>query len=450
MINIRTFVGVILGDIFMNLKRKNMNMININDRSDVILTAIFIIISVICYYYYSRRSIEDMVFLASLIWYFVVNLYITKIKIFSGLGLFIVYLFCYVQIGYLMQDYYSYYESLSKVSQNIIMMYNFIMPVIIYLGFNKKKIKVTELKQVQYQRSWIFLLFLAGVAAISLFFLSVGSIPLFASDGENFRVEAVQGRGFLVIIAATCFQVSTVLAYKKTDRIMFVMVGVPLLLGTGFRSSALSLILLSFLVYQVGYGRRFLLKSVFIVIFLLFLYALIGVIRSSTNWQFNTLYMPIMWRFYVNSSNFNMIVERYPINELQLGLSFFKDFSVILPGAQKSFMLQLKDIMNVYFAGGSITPTVFGEGYYNWGLIGAILWPILVTWFIANQDYKFKKRYPAGIYYILAFSIAGFSTTSLASVCINTIIPVMLVYYVLTYLNRHYKLRVFGRRKSEK
>lgn len=413
------------------------NRIRINWKSDTVVAALLICAVLFCYFEFSVKSILIDLYILSLFWYIFLLFYVVKIRVFSGIGLYVIYLFCFVQSGILMQDvYFSFHNNVVYA----ILLYNFISPFLVMLFPYLNLLKRKELKQCFISEQWTMLLFLTGVVSIFIFFVWVGTIPLFADDAENFRVQALAGKGFLVIIAATCFKISILVTSDRFLRLVRTIFGVALLLGTGYRSQALEIVLVVFLTYWIGVGKKYIINGGLIVILLGGAYSLVGVVRSGMSWSWSGLYKPALWRLYVNTNNFNTIYELFPRSQFQYGRSFLNDLSVVLPGAQTTFMTQLKDIMGVYFDGGSLTPSVFGEGYYNWGMLGAILWPMVVLFVVMLIDIFNKKFVDSRGYYVISFALVGFSTTSFVPVLVNAYIPLILVYFTLAFFSKKYRL----------
>ncbi len=411
--------------------------IKINFISDRIVTFFLSMIVVWCYVNYSTRDILSFCYAGSLVYFLCFVFVLIKVRVFSGLGLYIVYMFSFVQIGILMQGLYFRFD---KSIIHIILIYNFLAPLILLCVQYIKRVERIKLNDMHISQFWVTILFYFGSAINVLYFSLVGVIPLFADDAENFRVEAMAGRGFLIIIAATTIKIAIVLTLNNKKRLSRMVIGCMLLLGTGFRSQALEIILILFLTYWIGKSKRYLLKGSVIIMFLSALYALVGVTRAGISWSWNKLYLPVIWRFYVNTYNFNTIYKLFPKDMIQYGRAFFNDIKVILPGAQTTFMLQLKNIMHISFSGGSLTPSVFGEGYYNFGVVGAIVWPLVVLLFVHYIDEFNRKHIDSRIYYVLSFALVGLSTTSFIPVILNAYFPQLLVFLFIRYLSKKYTI----------
>ena len=426
-------------------KKLENNNIMINDRHDFFIFLVLIFISIIIYFNLSNHTSIEKLYLLSLVWYISFNFIVLKVKWFSGLGLYLIYLLAYVQFAVLMGGYYSYYTELNSKTIYTIMIYNFISPLFLIplkkiCHFNK-----IDLKKLNVQESWLRVVFFIGIISMITFYAWNGYIPLLAQDAENARVTSVLGKGFLIIIANNCFLTSMSLSNNKKLIYSSLLIGGMLLVGTGYRSQLLVLIIVFFLVNIVGRGKKFIALGIITITLILTLYAVIGLYRSSTSFKLSTLYMPILWRFFVNLDNYNILINTYPLSLLQYGKTFLNDLLVVLPGHSQTFILELKNIINYNFPGGSMTPSVFGEGYYNWGILGTILWPIFNLYFVSIIDNFNKKHVPNGLYFVVSFSLTNLATSSFIPPLINNYLPSILLLYIVVALNKKYKLNLSGR-----
>lgn len=428
---------------FAHVIKRQIDSIRINKRYDKLIAFVLMIASIYFFKKYTMQSTDELVYMISLVWYLIFIFLVLNVRMFTGTGFYVLYLLVFVQYGMLLSDYFNVH--IDHRTYLAITIYNFISPaVLVYSRVLLKKGKNrerTELKTVKISDKWITILFYFSCFIIFLFFLSVGTIPLFASDAENFRVSAVGGKGFLVIIASSCFSVSILLTKIPKKMFIRMLICAALLFGTGYRGNSLSLILLVFLTYWVGKRKRFLLQMVGILLGIAMLYTVIGQIRRGGSWRAETIFLPVIWRIYVNSSNLNTIFVNYPLNQLMYGRSFFIDLAILLPGAQDSFMLQLKRIMGLTFNGGSFTPTVFGEAYVDFGFIGAIIWPMIVFLIVSILDEEFKRKIDGRMYFALSYNLTGLATSSFFSCLTMGLIPQVLVYYTIIYLSKRFKIK---------
>lgn len=416
----------------LRLKDKEKHIINASE--DGVITVALLMMEVLLLIFFSDKSWLSYFYFFSIVYFIVMVFYVIKIKIFTGIGLQCTYMIFFVQSGVLMQKL---YYGLNEDAVFILMAYNILAPFVLMLShpISKKKHN-KELRRIDFKQSYVFIMFCVAVLSMLVFYFSAGFIPLFASDGENARVAAMAGRGKYVVVAANLFSFSILLTEGRMRRFYRLIIACVLLIGTGYRSSMLELLLLYFIVYGIGDKKKYFVKTGVTVIGLCFCYAIFGVIRSGIEWNVYSLYKPVLWRFFVNTSNLSAIIEHFPVNQLTYGSSIIQDISVILPGAQETFMTSLKTIMNYQFAGGSLTPTIFGEGYYSWYFIGAILWPLIVLAFVCKVDRYCQKRVDGRVYYIFAYSLLGFTTSSVVPVLLNTFLPTLFIYIIFKIIGK--------------
>ena len=85
----------------------------------------------------------------------------------------------------------------------------------------------------------------------------------------------------------------------------------------------------------------------------------------------------------MNVYNLNEIVSYFPKRvDFYYGKSFLNDFSVAIPGSKVDFLgKELKNLLELDFAGEGVTVTAPGEGYVNFGIFGVIIHAAFL-WFI--------------------------------------------------------------------
>lgn len=122
--------------------------------------------------------------------------------------------------------------------------------------------------------------------------------------------------------------------------------------------------------------------------------------------------------------------------DYQKGKTFFINFEIIKPGQNDDFTIWLKKAINIEFDGGGVTPTLFGEGYLNFGYLGNIIYFIIIALMVNKLDkmyYKSKNVYFVTffIWIILSSVRGGFSN----SLIILTIFSIVNAYIWLVFKN---------------
>lgn len=410
-----------------------------NKKYDSKIINILIILMMILYLQNFNDSIL-LFYTLSLLFYFIVIFKLGKTPIFSMTGLYCVYMYVFVQIGVYLQEYFEIYLNNKVII--IMMIYNFIFPIILILwkymmNFGKHEAFKTIKTDFISNR----ILFTIGMCIFGIFFYKSGGLILFMNNAENVRISAVSGMGFLVVLGTQFLNISTLTEKREKVRIIYLIISIITMFGTGFRSQALYLIAMYYIIYHINTNKANIIKIVIITIVISLLYAYIGIIRSGLeNWTFFTLYKPVIWRTFVNTSNFSDILNLYPEELFTVGSSYVNDLLTLLPGPQKTYILKLKDILNIQFDGGSLTPSIFGEGYYNFGLLGSIVIPILVGITILKIDYFSRKYLSIEIYLVLSFLMVGISTTGIMPVLLYSILPLIFVCCVHKCIVYYFKI----------
>jgi oligosaccharide repeat unit polymerase len=376
-------------------------------------------------------------YLLSIIIYLSVVFKVAKIESFSVTGMYVVYMYFFVQLGIFLQKVFIQFHSQTVV---IMIIYNLIFPILLYIGKHIFYLKDNLIMQrIKYSSRNIFLLFMIGFFMLVFYFYLSGGIILLNQDAENFRVEAVKGKGMFIVGGMSLLRIASLMEENKLRRRVYILIAFLMIVGTGFRSQALSLILVGFIIYDFSKNKAKIMPMVLLGFSIMVLYSLIGIFRRGmTQWSILSIYKPFIWRLYVNTYNFNNIMLKYPKDQFMLGETYINDLLTLLPGSQETFIMKLKSILGIEFAGGSLTPSVFGEGYYNFGLVGAVIIPLLYGILILILDHLLRKKVDRKIYYILGFQIAGCSTTGLIPVIIYGFIPLYLAYVLFKVLNTNF------------
>ncbi|MGI8928663.1 MAG: hypothetical protein ACR2H0_04260, partial [Candidatus Limnocylindrales bacterium] len=222
---------------------------------------------------------------------------------------------------------------------------------------------------------------LLGYTLVAGFFFAVGGIPVLSADGEQARVDARAGLGYVVIgsIWVISFATSALVARAYGTggpRRHLVWVAVLLsavaIAGLGNRAPVLVLLIACGWVAYTARGSvpswRVLMAAGAIALVAL---AVSGMLRSGGAPSVD-LVGRFQWQFYVNGSNLERLTQLIPDRVPYLfGGSYLIDLAVLLPGSQPNFGTWLKDTIGMQFPGGGITIGLLGELYANWGPIVA-------------------------------------------------------------------------------
>lgn len=100
----------------------------------------------------------------------------------------------------------------------------------------------------------------------------------------------------------------------------------------------------------------------------------LGIIRQGLNFDLESLLKQILWRPFTNIQNIEWITNYFPsTHDFFYGKSLLVDLSVLLPGYQPNFGTYIKELMGLYFSGGSLTLSFLGQAYIDFGYIFALI-----------------------------------------------------------------------------
>ena len=296
-----------------------------------------------------------------------------------------------------------------------------------------------------------FFLVIAILLTIKLNY-SNGGIVFLMDDIENSRIKLREGKGLItqLIILFTTYGLLSAICYKRKSRLttfLIVLVSLFLILTIGNRGPVLFLLLHVFLVYQVVYKKQFSYKYLAIIGFVLFLIMVaLGSLRVNHSADFHLIFkFRFLWRPFVNIQNFQMVLDYFPDkNPFLLGETYLVDFKILFPGSNPNSGTFLKNLMNLDFDGGSLTPSYLGISYVNFGYYGLFFSPIFLG-FIANSFYgifvrNFNLSKPHLLILLIIISnnfaaviVSGFMTVIIQNMSIILFVHVIYVIMVVLF-----------------
>jgi len=274
--------------------------------------------------------------------------------------------------------------------------------------------------------------FIVGVVAMLAFWAKAGSIPALMSDLENSRVGALSGNGVFYYLSM-CIMVSIWVLFLRNDDFKKVIIplifGCLMLLSTGWRNTSIALIFVAITIYH--YKKHIKLRTLILAgICLVILIAVSGLFRiySSDLQSYKLMnmmnsgdYIGAFFSYLYNypvvfTNNLTLVLNYFPeFSNLLHGKSLFWNFGILLPGSTyQAFDFYLKDLLHVGFAGGGLPPTIIGDLYLNFGLLGVFLgmmlfgalWSYMYFKFITNKNNLIGLTSVIVLYY-LSVSIRG-------------------------------------------
>lgn len=290
-----------------------------------------------------------------------------------------------------------------------------------------------------------FLLLLSLVCKI--YYIFSNKELLFSSLNDG-RIEAVSGNGLITFFSN--FWIISILIFvelrikgKKINRFVWILSGFALILqlAGGFRTGAISFILI--IILMVNKKKNIsIIKVIFLGLCILLFLVLFSIFRSSTvsNNITELLINTFVKEAYVSCINIKYVWDTFPERHTFLyGYGYLINFIMLKPGPDLDFTLTLKEIIGLEFSGGGVTPTILGEFYLNFGLIGICL-GMFFFGFIFNKISRMFKT--TDMYYFPAFLLvncilairAGLANEEI-SVLLNTV-----MYIFICYIANHYKI----------
>lgn len=286
-------------------------------------------------------------------------------------------------------------------------------------GFNFQMVKKSEkVKNDNYDAMKIFAIIILCVSLLANILFFSKNMELFLSgDLENARIDAQAGNGAIIAIGSLIFPSIGMLYYCykngvecKKVLIFALIVFIILNIIKGSRTPIVKMVLLIVLIFNNYKKINF--KKIFrIGIYILIILVALQVLRNCMS-GLNSNFFTEMKNILINGSiNFNYIYKTFPgkVN-FQHGYSYLINFIMLRPGSDPDFTLWLKDIIGLSYAGGGLTPTLVGESYLNFGIIGIILSMILtgVLGNFLNERYFDKESCPFWISYLIVTFIDMF------------------------------------------
>jgi len=217
--------------------------------------------------------------------------------------------------------------------------------------------------------------FVIGAFSYSLYFIRNWRY-IFIADLENGRVTAMTGNGLLLWLGSLIW-LSVYMLYEqrlingkyRTSTILMFVVSATLSILLGFRSALVNPILVLF--FMRNKKKEIPVLKMFLLAIILFIFVgIYGAVRGGGGSSFDSL----LSEFKVSSVNLNNIFDTFPQKvEYQMGATYLLDFRQLIDDNVSGTTMWLKDILRLSFSGGGVTPTIIGEFYINWGIIGVLI-----------------------------------------------------------------------------
>ena len=285
------------------------------------------------------------------------------------------------------------------------------------------------------------LLLVLGLMATIAFFLNSGGIPIL--QGEAQRAVAMEGQGAVHRISYLSLEVGAMLliiplAVRRRHRPLGIaFVAIVLLsiinMGTGPRLPALRVDIAAGLAYLYArYGRPRGWQIAASGLVLLLLMAIGGQVRAegTGSLDLGATVANASNRIAIDSYNLQRVLDNVPSRvEFMHGESFLIDLRTYLPGHQENLGTYLKQQFGIEFAGGGITPTLFGAFYLDWGYAGIVVGSALVAFLLSLLSRYLTMGRNSGFRLVvqvaLALSLMGLVSSGVSSVLVSDTLPTL-------------------------
>lgn len=327
-----------------------------------------------------------------------------------------------------------------------------IFGILIYSFVLKGKVINTNSYRLNNQISYRSenLIFIILSIILFLYFLYATGFNFLNPEHHFDRVSKQAGFGYLKILIISLIFVSTPLFFYNNIslgiKIVLFLISLIILLGFGFRAQAIKFMLLLFFSYYAITKKDLQLKKLFIIGLSLYsLIVIIGILRLGITENYLDFFLRrFLWRPFITLDNFNALYESFNQDSVEFlyGKSILYDLSTVIPGAGKSSLVYYNELVGaIDFKGATITPSINGILYSNFGLLGVIiLTPIIPFFFLIVGAYLYNKKSITKdrliLYIFVIISIKGTATTGIILSIIFQIIPFYVLYLIKVNLKK--------------
>lgn len=376
------------------------------------------------------------------------------INLFNPFVYFFWYFYIFSFIATLYRNKYTYALTISSRTiffVNFGLLFFLIGGYISYIISHDKKIdKINTEYQIQILQSIqtskvIFFIFLTIPILFATYFLSLTNEFLWLSDSfDDYRISLRQGSGWVAIFGTSSAYFAAIYSciyFSKRKNIILNTVAIIILsisaIVYGNRAPALEILVIGgiFLCYQF-FGKIRLYHAIIGFFSIMTILVILGVIRQGLNLDLESLLKQILWRPFTNIQNIEWITTYFPsTHDFFYGKSLLVDLSVLLPGYQPNFGTYIKELMGLYFSGGSLTLSFLGQAYIDFGYIFALVL-IFSFGFLLHRVYRKTVLKPKFGIFLIIFSIYAKSTVSsgLVSPFLYTFIPTIFFLFMCTII----------------
>lgn len=123
------------------------------------------------------------------------------------------------------------------------------------------------------------------------------------------------------------------------------------------------------------------------------------------------------------AENLAVVMDAVPgLYPYRYGGSYLDPFWTMLPGTQFTLDMQLKQALDLRFAGGGFVPSMLGEAFVNFGYAGFVLVPFLLACVLATLFARWRTRGGVGTGLVYCLLVYYFSVHMVSGVLASSII----------------------------
>lgn len=296
-----------------------------------------------------------------------------------------------------------------------------------------------------------------GLAALVLYLLRIGGLPIFMSSVEQGRVDAAarggsQLRVLSLLSLPGTWLLMAVAASRGSRRLLViaaatVAVVASLHLATANRSNAFLTVEVGLLVGLLVGGFRRLTPRLLVALagtgaVLVLAAGMVGAYRfehSPETWNDPSIKRAAQAQDYVALTE--LALRAYLIVPIQntgyamdavpshlswrLGYTYVQPLLTVLPGHQTTFDQDIKAALSQVYAGGGTVPSLLGESYANFGPPGWLLVPLVLGFILAWLYRRALARNDPAWWALYAYAIVAVLNANLSGLSVASVFPLI-------------------------
>jgi oligosaccharide repeat unit polymerase len=276
----------------------------------------------------------------------------------------------------------------------------------------------------------------------SIYFLIKNRSLILGGNLVASRLDAISGSGAILYISQLTILIvpmmydlyfygkkNKIRTISKEELISLAVLACGTLLFSGFRAPVMSMaICLIVLIIQKNNIKNT--HIIYMGALLVILVEILGMTRNMMSGVVNKGFIATMQTsLIVNAINLKYVFNTFPSRvPFQRGYTYLINLLMLMPGPDQDFTLWLKDQIGISFAGGGVTPTIMGEFYINFGIVGMYI-GMFILGATGVYIYRYFKKHSntfLGVFYVWQF--AHCASGGIANVMI-TVILYTIVYW---------------------